>query len=127
MKNLELDILQAGLDGPISRKTRGGEILLSKYREADDEETASRELTVAIDDLVDEGYLYPYLILSQKVCAGRIRTNVPTPGYNIQSLFRILPQHTVARKCAKTLELPQNGFLRGNHISIRTVRGERQP
>ena len=60
MKNLELDILQAGLDGPISRKTRGGEILLSKYREADDEETASRELTVAIDDLVDEGYLYPY-------------------------------------------------------------------
>ena len=54
------------------------------------------------------------LILSQKVCAGRIRTNVPTPGYNIQSLFRILPQHTVALKCAKSLELPQNGFLRGN-------------
>ena len=26
-----------------------------------------------------------------KVCAGRIRTNVPTPGYNIQSLFRMLP------------------------------------
>ena len=26
------------------------------------------------------------MILSQKVCAGRIRTNVPTPGYNIQSL-----------------------------------------
>ena len=54
------------------------------------------------------------LILSQKVCAGRIRTNVPTPGYNIQPLFRILPQHTVALRCAKSLELPQNGFLRGN-------------
>ena len=54
------------------------------------------------------------LILSQKVCAGRIRTKVPTPGYNIQSLFRILPQHTVALRCAKSLELPQNGFLRGN-------------
>ena len=46
--------------------------------------------------------------------AGRIRTNVPTAGYNIQSLFHILPQHTVALKCAKSLELPQNGFLRGN-------------
>ena len=56
------------------------------------------------------------LILSQKVCAGRIRTNAPTPGYNIQSLFRILPQHTVALRCAKSLELPQNGFLRGNQI-----------
>ena len=54
------------------------------------------------------------MILSQKVCAGRIRTNVPTPGYNIQPLFRILPQHTVALRCAKSLELPQNGFLRGN-------------
>ena len=54
------------------------------------------------------------LILSQKVCAGRNRTNVPTPGYNIQSLFRTLPQHTVALRCAKSLELPQNGFLRGN-------------
>ena len=56
------------------------------------------------------------LILSQKVCAGRIRTNAPTPGYNIQSLFRILPQHTVALRCAKSLELPQNGFLRGNQL-----------
>ena len=54
------------------------------------------------------------MILSQKVCAGRIRTNAPTPGYNIQPLFRILPQHTVALRCAKSLELPQNGFLRGN-------------
>ena len=50
----------------------------------------------------------------KKVCAGRIRTTVPTPGYNIQSLFRILAQHTVALKCAKSLELPQNGFLREN-------------
>ena len=32
----------------------------------------------------------------------------------MQSLFRTLPQHTVARRCAKSLELPQNGFLRGN-------------
>ena len=54
------------------------------------------------------------MILSQKVCVGRIRTNVPTPGCNIQSLFRILPQHTVALRCAKSLELPQNGLLRGN-------------
>ena len=36
------------------------------------------------------------------------------PGYNIQSLFRVLPQHTVSLRCAKALELPQNGFLRGN-------------
>ena len=53
-------------------------------------------------------------ILALKVCAGRIRTNVPALGYNIQSLFRILPQHTVALRCAKSLGLPQNGFLRGN-------------
>ena len=39
---------------------------------------------------------------------------MPLPGYNIQSLFRVLPQHTVALRCAKALELPQNGFLRGN-------------
>ena len=26
----------------------------------------------------------------------------------------MLPQHTVALRCAKSLELPQNGFLRGN-------------
>ena len=71
-----------------------------------------------------------------KVCAGRIRTNVPTPGYNIQSLFRILPQHTVALRCAKTLELPQNGFLRGNHRwptsapqlrNVRSSRATRRP
>ncbi len=42
------------------------------------------------------------------------------PGYNIQSLFRVLPQHTVARRCAKSLELPQNGFLRGNQVSLLT-------
>ena len=58
--------------------------------------------------------LNPYLILSQKVCAGRSRTNVPTPGYNIQPLFRILPQHTVALRCAKSLELPsKRGFYEG--------------
>ena len=62
------------------------------------------------------------MILSQKVCAGRSRTNVPTSGYNIQSLFRILPQHTVALRCAKSLELPQNGFLRGNQSSIKGQR-----
>ena len=39
---------------------------------------------------------------------------MPAPGYHIQSLFRILAQHAVALKCAKSLELPQNGFLRGN-------------
>ena len=44
-----------------------------------------------------------------EVCVGRIRTNVPTPGYNIQSLFRTLPQHTVALRCAKSLELPGQG------------------
>ena len=65
------------------------------------------------------------LILSQKVCAGRSRTNAPTPGYNIQPLFRILPQHTVALRCAKSLELPQNGFLRGNQGC--QVRGSRRP
>ena len=58
----------------------------------------------------------------------RYRTNdysvpvayVPTPGYNIQSLFRTLPQHTVARRCAKSLELPQTGFLRGNQTLPRS-------
>ena len=59
MKNLELDILQAALDGPIKRGTRGAEKLLSKYREADDEETDRRALTVAVDDLVNKGYLHP--------------------------------------------------------------------
>ena len=53
--------------------------------------------------------------LVKSLCRLNYRTNVPTPGYNIQSLFRTLPQHTVARRCAKSLELPQNGFLRGNH------------
>ena len=67
------------------------------------------------------GWDYEYLILSLKVCAGRIRTNVPTPGYNIQSLFRILPQHTVALRCAKSLELPQNGFLRGNQYLLKVL------
>ena len=43
------------------------------------------------------------------------------PGYNIQSLFRVLPQHTVALTCAKALELPQNGFLRGNQEFVRNV------
>ena len=36
----------------------------------------------------------------------------------------ILPQHTVALKCAKSLELPQNGFLRGNHGFITDRDGE---
>ena len=31
--------------------------------------------------------------------------------------YRILPQHTVALRRAKSLELPQNGFLRGNQGS----------
>ena len=61
-------------------------------------------LAVTTDIFFDLGLNLDFtqaLILSQKVCAGRIRTNVPTPGYNIQSLFRILPQHTVALRCAK--------------------------
>ena len=33
----------------------------------------------------------------------------------MQSLFRILLVHTVSLRCANSLELPQNGFLRGNH------------
>ena len=48
------------------------------------------------------------------------------PGYNIQPLFRILAQHTVALKCAKSLELPQNGFLRGNQDCIRDELGQNQ-
>ena len=43
--------------------------------------------------------------------------------YNIQSLFRVLPQHTVALRCAKALELPQNGFLRGNQGLAPTTSG----
>ena len=60
MKNMELDILEAALDGPLKKGTRGGEKLLSKYRNADDEERDARQLTVSIDELVDEGYLRPY-------------------------------------------------------------------
>ena len=67
---------------------------------------------------LSDGFKAPNLILSQKVCASRIRTNVPTPGYNIQSLFRILAQHTVALRCAESLELPQNGFLQGNQTCL---------
>ena len=44
-------------------------------------------------------------------------------GYNIQPLFRILPQHTVALRCAKSLELPQNGFLRGNQPYVSGEQG----
>ena len=82
-----------------------------------DNEGRSRRLSLkstAARSLSERSVHISKLILSQKVCAGRNRTNVPTPGYNIQPLFRILPQHTVALRCAKSLELPQNGFLRGN-------------
>ena len=48
------------------------------------------------------------------------------PGYNIQSLFRVLPQHTVALTCAKALELPQNGFLRGNQSSTDALNRARE-
>ena len=35
-----------------------------------------------------------------KVCVGRIRTNVPTPGYNIQCLFRTTtPTYGSAQMC----------------------------
>ena len=79
------------------------------------DDTTGRQLILAAGYAAQSiGHWWTNMILSQKVCAGRIRTNVPTPGCNIQSLFRILPQHTVALRCAKTLELPQNGFLRGN-------------
>ena len=60
MKNMELDILEAALDGPLRKGTRGKKKLLSKYRDAGDEEGDARQLTVAIDDLVEEGYLRPY-------------------------------------------------------------------
>ena len=40
----------------------------------------------------------------------------PCLGTIYSSLFRVLPQHTVALTCAKALELPQNGFLRGNQV-----------
>ena len=49
---------------------------------------------------------------------------MPLPGYNIQSLFRVLPQHTVALRCAKALELPQNGFLRGNQDLLYVARND---
>ena len=60
MKNMEIDILQAAFDGPIKTGTRGAEKLSSKYRDTGDEEREARQITVAIDDLVDEGYLRPY-------------------------------------------------------------------
>ena len=37
---------------------------------------------------------------------------------HIQSLFRILAQHGVALKCAKSLELPQNGFYEGINLGL---------
>ena len=60
MKNLELDILQAALDGPIMRGEVGLDKLRIKYQEVDYDETESRQLAVAIDDLVNQGYLHPY-------------------------------------------------------------------
>ena len=96
-EDLDLDaVLQGVLDGacPLTGARMGGITILD-----------------------DSGQLQD-LILSYKVCAGRTRTNVPTPGCNIQSLFRMLPQHTVALRCTKSLELPQNGFLRGNQDFI---------
>ena len=50
----------------------------------------------------------------QRGCADMGSGELEPPGYNIQSLFRILPQHTVALRCVHSLELPQTGFLRGN-------------
>ena len=50
-----------------------------------------------------------------------LEQTVPLPGYNIQSLFHVLPQHTVALTCAKALKLPQNGFLRGNQPWMATM------
>ena len=60
MENMELDILRAALDGPLGRGSRGAGQLTSKYRVVGDEEGELRQLTVAIDDLVNEGYLHPY-------------------------------------------------------------------
>lgn len=60
MKNLELDILQAALGGPLMKGKLGGDELISKYGDPGDQESPNRQLTVAIDDLVSEGYLHPY-------------------------------------------------------------------
>ena len=61
MKNMELDILQAALDGPLGPGTPGAVELASKYRDSDDEEAGvGRHITVAVDDLVNEGSLHPY-------------------------------------------------------------------
>ena len=60
MKNMERDILQAALDGPLTPKAPGTKALVSKYHDPDDGERGSRQITVAVDDLVDQGYLRPY-------------------------------------------------------------------
>ena len=60
LKNMERDILQAALDGPLKLGTLGGDKLISKYRDVGDEEGEGRRLTLAINDLVNEGYLHPY-------------------------------------------------------------------
>lgn len=54
MKNMELDILQAALDGPLTPKSPGTAKLASEYGDS------INDVTVAIDDLVDSGYLRPY-------------------------------------------------------------------
>ena len=85
-------------DNPVRAAVRSGEDTRLKGRGSASNYSSGWTVSVKLGKVLR---LSSRLILSQKVCAGRSRTNAPTPGYNIQPLFRILPQHTVALRCAK--------------------------
>ena len=61
MNNIELDILEAARRGPITPGSQEGKVLMSRYHDPSDGEGGTRELTIAIEELVDEGYLHPYI------------------------------------------------------------------
>lgn len=61
MNNIELDILEAASRGAIAPGSQEGKVLMSKYHDPSDGERGTRELTIATEELVDEGYLHPYI------------------------------------------------------------------
>ena len=87
-----MEILHAALVGPPSRLYSGRSLdlvrdLTERVSPGDWRYEAVSNLALAASEIGVKAQLANRvtLILSQKVCAGRSRINVPTPGYNIQS------------------------------------------